>query len=114
MKLPRFTVRDRDRVLLHIDFGELPTKYPYTLMVPQNEIEEVLEGRLARVGGKVSREVEVIDVVQHGSCVQVSARLPDGGLLVREKAKTGFRGGTYAQSFILADVIIDWDSTRMK
>jgi 2-polyprenyl-6-methoxyphenol hydroxylase-like FAD-dependent oxidoreductase len=109
VKVPRFTVRDRDRVLLHIDFGGLPTKYPYTLMVPQNEIEEVLEGRLRELGGKVSREVEVIDVVQHGSCVQVSARLPDGGLLVREKAKTGFRGGTYAQSFILADVIMDWD-----
>src|SRR5262249_59378045 len=30
--VPRFTLRDRDRVLLRIDFDGLPTRYPYTLM----------------------------------------------------------------------------------
>jgi 2-polyprenyl-6-methoxyphenol hydroxylase-like FAD-dependent oxidoreductase len=29
----RFTIRDRDRVLVPIDFDSLPTRYPYTLMV---------------------------------------------------------------------------------
>src|SRR5215468_4202819 len=43
--VPRFTVRDRDRALLTIDFGNLPTAYPYTLMVPQNITEEVLLNR---------------------------------------------------------------------
>src|SRR6185369_11966203 len=31
----RFTVRDRDRVLMPIGFEDLPTRYPYTLMVSQ-------------------------------------------------------------------------------
>jgi hypothetical protein len=32
--VPHFTVRDRDKVLLSVDFSDLPTAYPYTLMVP--------------------------------------------------------------------------------
>jgi 2-polyprenyl-6-methoxyphenol hydroxylase-like FAD-dependent oxidoreductase len=34
--VPRFTVRDRDHVLVTIRFDGLPTRYPYTLMLPQN------------------------------------------------------------------------------
>jgi 2-polyprenyl-6-methoxyphenol hydroxylase-like FAD-dependent oxidoreductase len=34
--VPTFTLRDRDRTLAAITFDELPTRYPYTLMVPQN------------------------------------------------------------------------------
>ena len=40
--VPRFTVHDRDRVLLEVPFDGLPTRYPYTLMVPQNITEQVL------------------------------------------------------------------------
>lgn len=29
----RSSIRDRDRVLMPLDFGVLPTKYPYTLMI---------------------------------------------------------------------------------
>ena len=32
--VPRFTIRDRDRPLLEIAFDDLPTTYPYTLMLP--------------------------------------------------------------------------------
>jgi 2-polyprenyl-6-methoxyphenol hydroxylase-like FAD-dependent oxidoreductase len=42
----RFTIRDRDRVLVPIDFGRLPTPYPYTLMVSQAVTEQVLLARL--------------------------------------------------------------------
>ena len=38
--VPRFTVRDRDRVLMTIDFGDLPTDYPYTLMIPRTSPSE--------------------------------------------------------------------------
>ena len=33
--VPRFTVRDRDRALLTIDFDGLPSAHPYTLMLPR-------------------------------------------------------------------------------
>src|SRR5215475_2373704 len=29
---PRFTIRDRDRILALVRFDNLPTRYPYTLM----------------------------------------------------------------------------------
>jgi 2-polyprenyl-6-methoxyphenol hydroxylase-like FAD-dependent oxidoreductase len=124
VQVPRFTVRDRDRALLTIDFDKLPTKYPYTLMVPQSEIESVLEARLAELGHKVHRRVQVGDVVQdrngvsvtvveeNGHKQQIRAKYAVGadGLhsLVREKAAIPFVGGTYEQSFILADVELDW------
>jgi 2-polyprenyl-6-methoxyphenol hydroxylase-like FAD-dependent oxidoreductase len=37
----RFTIRDRDRVLMNVAFDWLPTAYPYTLLVSQAVTEEV-------------------------------------------------------------------------
>src|SRR6476661_754748 len=31
---PTFTIRDRDRTLVQLSFEDLPTRYPYALMVP--------------------------------------------------------------------------------
>src|SRR5437899_4627696 len=39
VKCRTFSVRDRDRTLLSLDFSRLPTPYPYTLMVPQSVTE---------------------------------------------------------------------------
>jgi 2-polyprenyl-6-methoxyphenol hydroxylase-like FAD-dependent oxidoreductase len=124
VKVPRFTIRDRDRALLTIDFGRLPTKYPYTLMIPQGEIEEILENRLREFGQLVHRGVEVRDVTQRpngakvvvagrdGRETEIEARYMVGadGLqsLIRDKAGIQFLGGTYEQSFILADVHMNW------
>src|SRR6476619_3948520 len=33
LRATRFTIRDRDRALMTIGFADLPTSYPYTLMV---------------------------------------------------------------------------------
>src|SRR4051812_28700715 len=46
MVVPRFTVRDRDRALLTMDFDGLPARPPYTLMLPQDITEGVLAARL--------------------------------------------------------------------
>src|SRR4051794_10882698 len=34
--VPIFPIRDRRRVLARLDFSDLPTPYPYTLMLPQS------------------------------------------------------------------------------
>jgi 2-polyprenyl-6-methoxyphenol hydroxylase-like FAD-dependent oxidoreductase len=118
--VPRFTVRDRDRVLLTVDFDELPTDFPYTLMVPQNVTEEVLLKRLEAAGGQVHRPYEVTGLEQDDAGVTVTtatgetvrARYAVGtdGMhsTVREYAGISFTGDTYEQSFILADVHMDW------
>ena len=118
--VPRFTVRDRDRVLMTIDFGDLPTDYPYTLMIPQDITERVLLERLHAVGGRVHRPYELTGLTQDGD--GVTATMATGDTIrasyavgadgmhstVRKHTGIGFTGDTYAQSFVLADVHMDW------
>ena len=121
--VPRFTLRDRDRVLLTIRFDGLSTRYPYTLMIPQNATEAILLARLREMGGDVLRPHEVTDVRQDADGVTATVTA-DGGFrtlrgrylvgadgmhsVVRERAGVGFTGGTYEQSFALADVRMSW------
>lgn len=113
---PRFTIRDRDRILIPLPFDALPSRYPYTLMVPQATTEAVLLDRFVELGGRVSRPRTLVDVDQDRD--GVTAIFEDGGRLrarylvgadgmhsvVRERAKIGFPGGGYEESFSLADV----------
>lgn len=112
----RFTIRDRDRVLMPIGFTELPTQYPYTLMVSQAVTESVLLQRLVELGGQVLRPRTLAALVQDAS--GATATLDDGSRLraryvvgadgmhsaVRESAGIAFNGGSYGESFVLADV----------
>lgn len=112
----RFTIRDRDRVLMPIGFTELPTQYPYTLMVSQAVTESVLLQRLMELSGQVLRPRTLAALVQDAS--GVTATLDDGSRLraryvvgadgmrsaVRESAGIAFKGGSYGESFVLADV----------
>jgi 2-polyprenyl-6-methoxyphenol hydroxylase-like FAD-dependent oxidoreductase len=118
--VPRFTVRDRDRALLSIDFGGLPTAYPFTLMLQQDRTEAVLAGRLAALGGEVHRSCEVAEVKQDpdgvtatlasGETVRAAYLVGADGMhsRVREASGIGFTGSAYAESFVLADVRMDW------
>lgn len=113
---PRFTIRDRDRLLVPVPFEGLPTRYPYTLMISQADTEAFLLARLEELGGKVLRPVQVTAIEQDDS--GVTATFGDGRTLrasylvgadgmhslVREQSGIGFGGGTYAESFTLADV----------
>ncbi len=122
--VPRFTIRDRDRLLATIPFDRLPTRYPYTLMVPQQVTEGILLKRLQALGGDVRRPCGVEGLSQNGSDVSVQVAVngsapqtirarylvgADGmHSRVREQAGIGFHGDAYAQSFVLADVRMAW------
>ncbi|GLY40650.1 pentachlorophenol monooxygenase [Amycolatopsis sp. NBRC 101858] len=121
--VPTFTVRDGATVLARVPFGGLPTAYPYTLMVPQDQTEAVLLARLREVGGDVHRPYEVTAVAGDDTGVTVTAT---GGTVrakylvgadgmhstVREQAGIGFTGATYGESFVLADVRMSWPLDR--
>lgn len=112
----RFTIRDRDRVLVPIAFDRLPTAYPYTLMVSQAVTEQVLLERFMELGGTVLRPRALAHLAQDEA--GATATLDDGSRIraryvvgadgmhstVREAARIGFSGGSYAESFVLADV----------
>ncbi|MGW9207222.1 FAD-dependent oxidoreductase [Embleya sp. NPDC055664] len=113
---PTFTVRDRDRVVVRIDFTDLPTEYPYSLMVSQATTEAALLDRLTALGGTVLRPYRVTSLDQDADGVTATfesgERLRAGWVVgadgmhstVRDQAGIGFQGGTYAESFVLADV----------
>ena len=112
----RFTIRDRDRVLVPIGFRDLPTPYPYTLMISQAVTESVLLERLVALGGLVQRPRKLVGLVQEEARAiallddgtRVSARFVVGAdgmhSAVREHAGIAFSGGSYGESFTLADV----------
>ncbi|MGC5018779.1 FAD-dependent oxidoreductase [Micromonospora sp. DT47] len=113
----RFTVRDRDRVLLRVPFGGLPSRFPYALLVSQAVTEAVLADRLAAFGGRVLRPYAMTGLDRDGAGAVV--RFADGAAVrarfvvgadgmrstVRELAGIGFIGPAGAgESFLLADV----------
>jgi 2-polyprenyl-6-methoxyphenol hydroxylase-like FAD-dependent oxidoreductase len=111
----RFTIRDRDRVLVPVRFDDLPTRYPYALMVPQSVTESVLLDRFTGLGGRMLRPCTVTDLVQDDDGVTVAlegvrvrARYVVGAdgmhSTVRKLAGIDFAGDAVAESFALADV----------
>ncbi|MGV0734839.1 NAD(P)/FAD-dependent oxidoreductase [Mycobacterium syngnathidarum] len=113
---PTFTIRDRDDLLIAVPFSELPTRYPYTLMISQADTETFLLNRLETLGGKVVRPAAVTEIRQ--SADYAAATFTDGSQIraryligadgmhstVRDQTGIAFTGGTYAESFVLADV----------
>ncbi len=125
IKVTRFAVREGSRRLLTVPFDKLPTAHPYALMVPQYETESVLLDRLRALGGDVHRPYEVVSVVQDedeaeggvtltmstGETLRAAYAVGADGMhsTVREAAGIGFTGRAYSESFVLADVVMDWD-----
>jgi 2-polyprenyl-6-methoxyphenol hydroxylase-like FAD-dependent oxidoreductase len=122
--VPVFTLRNGHRRLARIDFAGLPTPYPYTLMLPQSRTEAILAARLGELGGRACRPYAATRIATTGAGAVLTLIGPDGkehtvraryvvgadGMhsIVREQAGIGFTGDRYDQSFVLADVRMDW------
>ncbi|WP_063046679.1 FAD-dependent oxidoreductase [Nocardia pseudovaccinii] len=126
--VPTFRVLDGNRTLATVPFGGLPTEYPYTLMVPQDTTEAVLLARLRKAGADVHRPYRITGVVDENDGVTVEYVDSAGATgmiradyvvgadgmhsVVRAQAGIGFTGDTYPESFVLADVRMDWPIAR--
>jgi 2-polyprenyl-6-methoxyphenol hydroxylase-like FAD-dependent oxidoreductase len=127
LKLATFSARDRDRTLIRIRFDALPTEHPYLLMLPQDATERILTERLVGLGGAIDRGVTATELSQDAGRAHVSLTTDDGphtiaaryvvggdGMhsVVRAAAGIGFAGASYEESFVLADVSMDWSHGR--
>jgi len=127
IKVPIFRVRDRDRVLLTVDFSQIASPYPFTLMIPQSEVEQCLLEHLQGLGGDVVRPCELVGFAKPAANIEVQVRNGGGtrtrnprwligcdGMhsVVREQAGVAFTGGAYEQDFVLADAHMDWPLSR--
>jgi 2-polyprenyl-6-methoxyphenol hydroxylase-like FAD-dependent oxidoreductase len=121
--VPTFTFRDRDRILTRLDFSTLPTEYPFVLTLQQYRTEKILTERMHALGGQVMRPYAVNTVSIDADSADVEVDGPDGrevvraryvvgadgvGSVVRQSAKIAYAGGTYDQSFTLADARVEW------
>src|SRR5207344_2187437 len=68
----QFSIRDGDRELVPVRFDRLQTRYPYTLMVPQNITEQVLLERLEELGGRVHRPCVATGIRQNADRAEVT------------------------------------------
>jgi len=125
--VPAFRIRDRNRILTSISFKDLATPYPFALMCPQDRTEAILLRRLQSFGGTVQRPCEVVAVHPRENDVQVQFKSGadlktvqakwlvgcDGmHSVVRDQAPIPFLGSDYEESFVLADVEMDWPLDR--
>jgi 2-polyprenyl-6-methoxyphenol hydroxylase-like FAD-dependent oxidoreductase len=95
--------------------GQGLSPYPYLIMYPQDEHERMLEGRLADLGVKVERGIEVTDLSQTATGVSATvggeaceadyiAGCDGAHSMVRKHVVGEFPGGTYAHLFYVADI----------
>ena len=116
-----------NRPLMRARFARLPSKFPFFLMLPQPETEQVLEQRLNELGHSIERDCELLGLRQHDDGVEVELRTGDGcerqhfdyvvgcdgGLSkVRNELELDFSGYDYNMHFILADLRIEWQGAR--
>ncbi len=123
LKLSKFSIRDRDHVLVRLHFDSLPTRYNFLLMLPQDSTERILNEALTDAGGAVRWGCTVEKLVETSGRIHASIATGQGkkvinaryvigadGMhsLVRETVGIEFAGGSHEQSFILADVDMNW------
>lgn len=127
LKLEKFSIRDRDQVLVRLHFDTLPTKYAFLLMLPQDHTENILAEALTSANGTVRWDCTVetltdtpegvdASVVSSEGTETIQARYVVGAdgmhSLVRQTAGIRFSGTSYEESFVLADVEMTWAHGR--
>jgi 2-polyprenyl-6-methoxyphenol hydroxylase-like FAD-dependent oxidoreductase len=88
-----------------LDFTFLPTRYPYTLFLPQRRTEELLEHHLAELGVPYRREHAVTGLRQDEDGVDLDVDTPSGPTTLRARFAVGCDG---ASSLVRALTGIDF------
>ena len=118
-------VHNESEVVLELDLTTLEAPFPWVLSCPQATVEQILQDRYEQLGGRLMRQVELLDFRQDNQ--RVSVRLRDiqadqawqleAGVLVgcdgahsrvRKALGISFDGVQYPDHFLLADLDIDW------
>jgi 2-polyprenyl-6-methoxyphenol hydroxylase-like FAD-dependent oxidoreductase len=116
LALQDFAIRDGDRRLVPVSFRDLPTEYPFTLMIPQWQTEQILLERLEELGGTVLRPYVATGLSQTADGAEVT--LDSGDVIkaqyvvaadgmnstIRDLAGLAMPGNVLPLSFSLVDV----------
>jgi 2-polyprenyl-6-methoxyphenol hydroxylase-like FAD-dependent oxidoreductase len=112
------------RQVRRIEFA-LPSDVPYGFVaLPQYETERLLADRLAELGGRVERGVELVRFTQDSDSVTAVLHGPDGESQARADYLIGcdgahsavrkglgqeFAGDAFPEEYMLGDVEVDWN-----
>lgn len=120
LKLHTARMHEGDTTRMHVSFDEIDSPYPFVLSCPQDQTETLLMQRLRELGGAVLRSAKVTEILS-GSDGELVTYVAAGTLVqqmradwvigcdghdstVRHAAGIDFEGGTYDETFALADV----------
>jgi 2-polyprenyl-6-methoxyphenol hydroxylase-like FAD-dependent oxidoreductase len=127
LRLAHFSVRDRDQTLARLSFDWLPSRFACLLMLPQDRTEAILADALEHARGAVRWGCTVESLQEDDAGVEATISSAQGtqriraryvvgadGMhsVVRQTAGIGFAGHAYEQSFVLADVDMEWPLGR--
>lgn len=103
------------------DLGKWVTPFPYMMILPQDEHEELLISELKKLGVEVERKTELLSLTELKDGVEATLKLPNGDSqtvtaqfvagcdgarsVVRHQIGAEFEGSTYPDWFYVADVI---------
>jgi 2-polyprenyl-6-methoxyphenol hydroxylase-like FAD-dependent oxidoreductase len=103
--------------------NDLPSEFPFFLLLPQTETENILVNHARKAGVEIERGVSFLRMVQMGQRVLVTLERMDGSTeeidvsyvvgcdgsrsAIRQATGLEFQGGGYDQSWLLADVVLD-------
>ena len=115
---------ERERTLARIPLNDPALPEPIALLsMDESDTERVLEERLAALGGRIERDVELLGFRVEGERVIATLAAPSGQSevgarflvgadgahsTVRHAAGIGFAGSAYPERFLLADLDLDW------
>src|SRR6202453_4207613 len=113
-------VANDGQLMARVTMDSVKSPYPYGLMLPQSEIERLLEERLALLGGTVERQVAVLGYKGTDAGVEATLRHSDGQeeivsakwllgcdgahSIVRHILGVPFAGETMNSDWMLADI----------
>lgn len=117
-----FYGRDR-REAFRSSMNDLPSEFPFFLLLPQTETENILVNHARKAGVEIERGVSFLRMVQQGQRVLATVERMDGTTeeinasyvvgcdgsrsAVRQATGLEFQGEGYDQSWLLADVVLD-------
>ena len=117
-----FYGRDRKEAF-RSSMGDLPSEFPFFLLLPQTETENILVNHARKAGVEIERGVSFLRMVQQGQRVLATLERMDGTTeeinasymvgcdgsrsAIRQATGLEFQGGGYDQSWLLADVVLD-------
>lgn len=118
-RLNGVTISRNSHELTELTLSDLPTKFPFILILPQAKTERLLSHQLKKYGVTVDRGVTLEAVADRGDFVEAQCNGKterydyvlgcDGTMsTVRKSAEIAFTGRDLLQHFIMADLQVEW------